>query len=124
MLGFVGFLKKKLDLEGKLPDKWKDVQLPKYYCFRQNKMWGGYLYCYIKSEDGFGSNIQVYTLNPNAAGGGAYALAASTEELDAALESGENARKNGIMSWDGVSDTGIRSGDSLVWNRDPEHDLY
>ena len=24
MLGFVGFLKKKLDLEGKLPDKWKD----------------------------------------------------------------------------------------------------
>lgn len=26
MLGFVGFLKKKLDLEGKLPDKWKNLQ--------------------------------------------------------------------------------------------------
>lgn len=28
MLGLIGFLKKKLDLEGKLPDKWKDVYLP------------------------------------------------------------------------------------------------
>lgn len=26
MLGFVGFLKKKLDLECKLPDKWKNLQ--------------------------------------------------------------------------------------------------
>lgn len=24
MLGLVGFIKKKLDMEGKLPDKWKD----------------------------------------------------------------------------------------------------
>lgn len=28
MLGLIGFLKKKLDLEGKLPDKWKDEEAP------------------------------------------------------------------------------------------------
>lgn len=28
MLGLIGFLKKKLDFEGKLPDKWKDGEAP------------------------------------------------------------------------------------------------
>lgn len=124
MLGFVGFLKKKLDLEGKLPDKWKDVQLPKYYCF--TRLENMQMYCYIKSEDGFGSDIQIYTRESAASGGGAFVLASSTEDLDSVIESNVNAYKNGKMSWDGVSDTGYRSnyGQTLAWTRSSENDLY